>query len=38
MFTTALHNPKQAEKWLRVRETFHDWYRQLLRHTRSAHV
>jgi len=22
MFTTALHRPKQAEKWLQVRETF----------------
>jgi len=38
MFTIALYSPKQAEKWPQVRETFHDWYRQLLRHTRSAHV
>jgi len=38
MTTTALHSPKQAEKWPRVRETFHGWYRQLLHHTRSAHV
>jgi len=38
MFTTALHSPKQAERWPRVRETFHDWCRRLLRHTRIAHV
>jgi len=24
MLTTALHSPKQAEKWPRVRETFHN--------------
>jgi len=38
MFTTALHSSKQAEKCPRVRETFNDWYRRLLRHTRIAHV
>jgi len=38
MFTTALHSSKQAEKWSRVRETFHDWYRQLLLHTCSVQV
>jgi len=29
---------KQTEKWPRVQEIFHDWYRRLWRHTRSAHV
>jgi len=38
MFTTALHSSKQVEKWPQVQETFHDWYRRLSRHTRSAHV
>jgi len=38
MFTTALHSSKQAEKWPRVRETFHNWYRWLFRHTHSADV
>jgi len=39
MLTTALHSPKQAEEWWpQVRETFHDWYRRLLRHTHGAHV
>ena len=33
MYTTALQSPKQTEKWPRVQETFHNWYRRLLRHT-----
>jgi len=38
MFTTALQSSKQAEKCPQVRETFNDWYRWLLRHTRIVHV
>ena len=38
MSTTALHSLNQPEKWPRVWEMFHGWYRRLLRHTRSAHI